>query len=109
MPGSARHPKATGVAWPVHAEVALEVALLPAPGGMPPVRGESGRLSVGRALGSGDHSPIQRGGQVGAGVELAGDGTPVRAELENRGHDSEAGGAVRVEKPVAAASPCHWY
>src|ERR1039457_4386213 len=76
---------------------------------MPPVRGASGRLSVGRALGSGDHISIQRGGQADAGVELAGNGTPVRAELENRGHDSEAGCAVRVEKPGAAAGPCHWH
>ena len=78
------------MARPIHAEIALEVALLPAPGEMPSMWGASGRLSMGRTLGAGDHSPIQRGGQVGARVELAGNGTPVRAELEKRGHDKRA-------------------
>ncbi len=46
--------------------------------------------------------------ETGAGVELARDGTPVRTELEKRGYDCEAGGAVRVEEPVTAARARDW-
>src|SRR5580704_5484250 len=35
---------------------------------------------------------VQCGGETGAGVELARDGTPVRTELEKRGYDCETGG-----------------
>ena len=90
MPGGSRHSKTAGVARPVDAEAALETALLPAPGGMSPLRSAGGRLSVGGALGAGHHGAVQCCGRVGAGVELAGHGARVRAELEKRGHDSEA-------------------
>ena len=45
---------------------------------------------------------------AGAGVELAGNGTPVRTELEERGDDCEAGGAIRFEPSGAPAGACDW-
>jgi len=64
---------------------------------------------VGRvlSLGAGDLGSIQRGSETGAGVEMAGNGLPVRTELQQRGYDCEARGVVRVEEPVVSASPCH--
>src|ERR1017187_7738914 len=87
----------------IDAEIAVETALPPASRGMPEVRRAGGGLSLGGAVGAGHLGSVQCGGETGAGVELAGNGAPVRTELEKRSHDCEAGGAVRVEKPVATA------
>jgi len=109
MPGGPRYSSRAGVARSVHAEAGLETALPSAPGGMPTMRGAGGGLSVGGAMGASDHGAVQCCGRVGAGVELARHGTPVRAELEMRGHDREAGGAVWAEAPCTAAGTCHWH
>src|SRR3989442_4632154 len=109
MPEGPQHAKEEGVAGSIDAEVAIEAALLAAPGGVPAVRVTSGGFSVGRALGTSDDGVVQYGSETGAGAELAGDGSPVWAELEERSDDCEAGGAVRVEAPDAAASTSDWH
>src|SRR5271166_2694870 len=90
----------------IDAEIAAETALPPPSRGMPEVRRAGGGLSLGGAVGAGHRGSVQCGGETGAGIELAGDGAPVRTELEKRGYDCEAGRAVRVEEPVAAARAC---
>jgi hypothetical protein len=74
MLGGSRYSKRAGVARSLDAEVALETALPSAPGGVSPLRRAGGRLSVGGALGAGDHGAVQRRGCAGAGVELEGHG-----------------------------------
>jgi len=88
------------------AEVAVDTALPPAPGPMPTVWSAGGGLSLGRTVGARDDGAVECGSQAGAGVELAGYRAPVRAELEKRGDDREAGGAVRIEAPARAAGAC---
>src|SRR5271157_2984373 len=92
----------------VDAEIAVKAALSPTSGRMPEMRRAGRGLSLGGAVGAGHLGSVQCGGETGARVELARDGAPVRTELEKRGYDCETGGAVRVEEPVAAPSPCHW-
>lgn len=79
-----------------------------APGGVSPLRSAGGRLSVGQAVGASDHGAVQCRGRAGAGVELEGDAR-IRAELEERGHDCEAGRAVRAEAPETAAGTRDWH
>src|ERR1035437_3785434 len=76
----------------LHAEAALETALLPATGGVPPVRRESGGLSVGGAVGAGHQSAVQCRGRAGARVKLA--GRPV--------------GALQSRRRRAASLPSRW-
>src|SRR6516225_7635867 len=66
-----------------------------------------GRLSLGRALGASDHGAVQCRGRAGTRVELARHGARIRVELEKRGYDCEAGGAVRIEAPRPAAGARH--
>src|SRR5260370_38505857 len=100
MSERAQRPKGAGLARSIDAEVAVEAAL-PAPSSrMPPVRRTGRRLSLGGAVGAGHHGSVQCRGETGTGVELAGDGTAVRAELEECGHDCEPGVPVRVEEPL---------
>src|SRR5882724_6983953 len=108
MPEGAQCAQAAGVARPVDAEIAVEIALLPPSSRMPEVWSAGGGLSLGGPLGPGDHGAVQCGGETGARVELAGDGSAVRIELEERGHDCEADGEVRVAKPGAAARARDW-
>src|SRR5712672_2632915 len=108
MSKSAQRAKTTGVARSIDAQIGVETALPPTSCRMPPVRRAGGGLSLGGAVGAGHLGSVQCCSQTGAGVELARDGTPVRTELEKRGYDCEAGGEVRVEKPVATTSACHW-
>src|SRR5437899_9471750 len=75
---------------------------------MPSLRGAGGGLSLGRALGASDDVAGECGSETGAGVELAGDGAPVWAELEERGDYRQAGGAIRLEEPGAAGGACDW-
>src|ERR1700721_1763116 len=103
MSEGAQRAKVAGVARSIDAEIGVEVALPPTAGGMPPVWRTGGGLSLGGAVGAGHLGSVPCGGETGARVELARDGAPVRTELEKRGYDCEAGRAVRVEKPVAAA------
>src|SRR5262252_5410843 len=109
MLASSRHPKGTGMARPVHAEVALKAALPSASGGVSALRRAGGRLSVGRALGASDYGVVQCRVCAGAGVELEGHGARIQVELEERGHDCEAGRAVRVEATETAAGTCDWH
>src|ERR1017187_9911665 len=96
-----------GMARPVHAEIAMETAL-PAPSsGMPQVRRTSRGLSVGGTVGARHHGTVQCRGETGTGVELAGDGAAVRAELKKCGHECEADVEVRVGKPTTTARACH--
>src|ERR1700730_8613982 len=108
MSEGAQRAKAAGVARSIDAEVGVETALPPTSSRMSPMRRAGRGLSVGRAVGSGHLGYVQCCVETGAGVELARDGAPVRVELEKRGYDCEAGSEVRVEKPVATASPYHW-
>src|SRR5580658_5164438 len=108
MPESAQRAEGAAVARSIDAEIALEAALPSAPSGMPTMRRAGGGLSLGGAMGAGYHGSIPFRGHVGAGAELAGNGAPIWIELEKRGYDGETGGAVRAEKPVAAARSCDW-
>src|ERR1035438_2256266 len=103
MPEGAQRASVAGMARSIDAEIAVEAALPPTSSRMSEVRRAGGGLSLGGAVGAGHHGSVQCRGETGTGVELARDVTPVRPELEKRGHDCEAGGAVRVEKPVATA------
>src|ERR1039457_3747462 len=103
MPEGAQRASAAGMARSIDAEIAVEAALPPTSSRMSEVRRAGGGLSLSGAVGAGHHGSVQCRGETGTGIELARDGTPVRPELEKRGHDCEAGGAVRVEKPVATA------
>ncbi len=109
MLGGSRCSETARVARSLDAEAALETALPSAPGGMSPFRSAGGRLSVGRAVGAGDHGSVQCRGRAGPGVELEGHGTRIRVELEERGHDCKAGRAVRTEASETAAGTCDWH
>src|SRR6266446_9914008 len=109
MPGGPQRAQRAGVAGSVDAEAADEAALSPAPREVPALRGAGGGLSVGRALGASDDIAGECGSGAGAGVELAGDGAPVWAELEERGEYRQAGGAIRLEEPGAAGGACDWH
>ena len=88
----AQYAQTAGMARSVDAESAVETALPPPSGRMPPVRAAGGGLSLGGPLGASDHGAVECGGETGAGVELAGNGSPVRIELEERGDHRETGG-----------------
>jgi hypothetical protein len=75
---------------------------------VPTVRCARGGLSVGGTLGASDDSAVQCRRHLSAGTELAGHGTPVWSELEERSDDCEAGRAIWLEKPCAAAHACNW-
>src|ERR1035437_8966994 len=75
----------------------------PPSSGMPQVR----RTSRGLSVGARHHGTVQCRGETGTGVELAGDGAAVRAELEKCGHDCETDGEVRVGKPTTTARARH--
>src|ERR1039457_7046922 len=45
--------------------------------------------------------------QQGRIAQVAGNGPPVRIELEKRGNHREAGGEVRLAAPSASGGPCH--
>src|SRR5260370_42197547 len=109
MPGGPQGAQGAGVARSVDAESAVEGALPPARRKVPSVRGAGGGLSLGRALGASDDVAGECGGETGAGDELAGDGAPLWAELEERGNHHQAGGAIRVEEPGAACGACDWH
>src|SRR5258708_33758865 len=108
MSEGAQRTKAAGVARSIDAEIGVETALPPASSRMSPMRRAGRGLSVGGAVGASHLGSVQCCGETGAGVELARDGTPVRIELEKRGYYCDAGGEVRVETPVATASPRLW-
>src|SRR5712691_7681648 len=109
MPGGPQRAQGAGVARFVDAGAAVEAALPSAPRKVPALRGAGGGLSLGRALGASDDLAGECGGETGAGVELAGDGARVWAELEERGDHRQAGGAIRVEEPGAAGGACDWH
>lgn len=88
------------MARPVDEETTVGPALLPAAGGLPPVRGAGGGGSLGRAVGAGYHRAGQRRGGAGARVELAGHGGRVQDELEERGGDRKTCRQVRPAKPA---------
>ena len=100
--------KTAGVARSVDAEIALEIALPSTASGMPTVWGSRGGFSLGRAVGARDHDPVECSGRVSARMELAGNGAPVRLELEERGHDGETRRGLRPAEPEASAGPCDW-
>src|ERR1017187_4716793 len=90
----------------VDAEIAIETALPPPSNRMPQVWAAGGGLSLGGALGAGDHGAVECGGETGAGVELAGNRSPVRIELEERGDHRETGGGVWLAPSGATAGAC---
>lgn len=91
MPERSRYARYAGVARSISSEGELETELPPAPGGVSPMRRAGGGLSVGRALGAGDHGLVPRGRSTGAGTELAGHGPTIQIELEERGDESCSG------------------
>src|SRR5712692_56010 len=97
MPRGPQCENGAGLAGSVAAEVALETALPPPSGRVSTVRGARGGLSVGGTLGASDDGAVQCRGDLGAGTELAGHGTPVWSELEERSDDCEAGRAIWLE------------
>src|SRR5246127_2841580 len=97
------------MAGSVDAEIAIETALSPASGRMPQVWSAGGGLSLGGPLGASDHGAVECGGEVGAGVELAGNGSPVRIELEERGGHRETSGGIWSGSSSANAGACHWH
>src|ERR1051325_11238529 len=96
------------MAGSVDADAFLETALLPATSGVSAVRGSGGGLPLGRAVGARDYGACQRRGRVGERIELAGDGAPLRAELEECRHNCEASGGIRPTPLEPPASPCDW-
>src|SRR5713101_8802729 len=109
MPASPQRAQGAGVERSVDAEAAVKAALPSAPRAVSALRGAGGGLSLGGALGARDDIAGEWGSQTGAGVELAGDRSPVWAELEERGEYSQAGGAVRLETPGATGGACDWH
>jgi hypothetical protein len=109
LPEGAQCAQTAGMARSVDAECSVETALPAASSRMPPVRSEGRGLSLGGPLGASDHGAVECGGQAGSGVELAGNGSPVRIELEERGDDRETCGGVWLAPPGAAAGACHWH
>src|SRR5712692_10953918 len=108
MPGGPQCEKGTGMARSVAAKVAPETALPPPSGRVSTVWGARGGLSVGGTLGASDDGAVPCRGDLGAGTELAGHGTPVWPELEERSDDCEAGRAIWPEKTHAAGHACDW-
>src|SRR5260370_11512885 len=106
MPEGAQHSEGSSMARSIDAEAAAETALPPPASRMSPMRRASGGLSLGRAVGASDHGSVQCGSAARPRTELAGNGPPVRLELEERGDDCETGGAVWVETPHASARAC---
>ena len=70
-------------------------------------RSAGGGLSLGGPLGASDHGAVECGGEAGAGVELAGNGSPVRIELEERGDHRETSGGIWSGSSSANAGACH--
>src|SRR5260370_37274084 len=70
-----------GMARSVDAEIAIETALPSSSGRMPQVWSAGGGLSLGGPLGASDYGAGECGGETGAGVELAGNGSAVRCGL----------------------------
>src|SRR5260370_42703214 len=97
-----------GMARSADAEIAIETALPSSSGRMPQVWSAGGGLSLGGPLGASDYGAGECGGETGAGVELAGNGSPVRFELEERGDHRETRGGIRAGSPRASAGPRHW-
>src|SRR5215468_577506 len=93
----------------VDAEIALETALPSASSRMPQVRSAGGGPSLGGPLGASDHGAVECGGQAGEGVELAGNGSPVRMELEERGDHRETSRGLWSGSSSASAGACHWH
>src|SRR2546425_1181077 len=93
MPEGAQRAKAAGMARFVDAEAAAETALPAAASGVSAVRRTGGGLSLGGAVGASGHGAVQCGSATGSGAELAGNGPPVRIELEECGDDRETGSA----------------
>src|SRR5260370_12285517 len=98
-----------GMARSVDAEIAIETALPSSAGRMPQVWSAGGGLSLGGPLGASDYGAGECGGETGAGVELAGNGSPVRFELEERGDHRETSGGIRSGSSSASAGACHWH
>src|SRR5260370_25706093 len=84
-----------GMARSVDAEIAIETALPSSSGRMPQVWSAGGGLSLGGPLGASDHGAVECSGETGTGVELAGNGSPARIELEERCADRETSGGIR--------------
>src|SRR5262249_28672830 len=103
----AQRAQGAGMARSGDAEIAVETALPPPPRRMPQVRLAGGGLSLGRAVGARDYGAVECGGDTGSGGELARDGTPLRAELEERGDDCETGCRPWSAPSSAAARPYH--
>src|SRR5664279_1556505 len=93
----------------VDAEIANQTALPPPSSRMPQVRSAGGGLSLGGTLGPGDHGTVQCGGEAGPGTQLAGNGSPVRIELEERGDHRETSGGIWSGSSSASAGACHWH
>ena len=74
----------------------IAAALLSAASGVSALRDTSGGFSVGGPLGTGDAGARQRGGDAGAGDELARNGTAIWIELEDGGGDCETGSALWI-------------
>jgi len=89
-------------------KLALKLCYRPRRRGVPALWRAGGGFSLGRAMGTSHQGAGQCRGRAGSGVELVGRGASVRAELEERSDDSEAGRAIWLEKPCAAAYTCDW-
>src|SRR5260370_8537774 len=78
-----------GMARSADAEIAIETALPSSSGRMPQVWSAGGGLSLGGPLGASDYGAGECGGETGAGVEVAGNGSPVRFYLQHPGTPRE--------------------
>src|SRR5713101_848796 len=107
VPQGAQRAQDAGMARSVDAETALETALPPPSSPMPQVRLAGGGLSLGRAVGPGDHGTVERGSDIGSGAELAGNGAPLRTELEERGDHCETGCRLWSAPSKATARAYH--
>src|ERR1700690_3633749 len=108
MSDGAQCAQGAGMARSVDAEIAVEIALPPPSSRMPQVRSAGGGLSLGGPLGASDYGAVQCGGETGSGVELAGNGPPVRIELEERGDHRETCGGVWLAPSSAPTGACPW-
>src|SRR5262249_6163161 len=70
---------------------------------MSTMRGSGRGLSLGRAVGAGDHGTVHCSGRAGARIEWAGRGASVGAELEECGQDCEGGREIRPAPREAPA------
>src|SRR5260370_37956509 len=98
-----------GMARSADAEIAIETALPSSSGRMPQVWSAGGGLSLGGPLGASDYGAGECGGETGAGAELAGNGSPVRVELEERGDHRATSGGLPSGSSTAAARDSHWH